>query len=1069
MYPFKPEIKPGEPSLRIGNRLPDNSANLAFVDGPVLESRYTVELFNYTFTENGLLQVDFDSDFYVDKNRILRNEKDAALIPFENILLTNLYRIDGKNQIPLWYQYTPRFYHYEVNPPSRPDPAGHIWYTGQNIEIYHGETKITDGFEIELILANPNIPNVYRVEIYSNFTASENNLYYVKYSKCDANGDNRRYGFTEVYNCVPYFRYLGSQQENINTVVLSQPGERLFALKKLPNEDGYVCYVPESSEQVNRTPVLFRWRVKGIIENQEGGPVRVIYSPWKSEPIYRKESLFEEDYISYLGKTRYIDGDGIAVKILAENISSIFDDVPDEVVLEHQIWQNGQWAEDSGQIVQLDYDGKQVSAYTTALTEAVSRFPGIAEHSYRVHNTYLTIEGYIDPPVDEPAVITNVSKYSKGATATSNLNTSHFPERSSPTDAIDGFKTTFSLARFMGFFNFPPIVYDVDGSIIAGSTHSMWYARSAESSNPPETPVTTTVNFNGVKNINKVQITLGQEGTLTKIELLISGGSTVNIPIPDVKKDDTNRYYIWTTSSPVNNCTGVKVTVTPTKWQTRKTKRFLFFKISSAKYQTGFDIVEIDAFDYYDPDPLVWSRKVAIPVSVKEDTLRRLNLYEIMEEEGLLPPSEIPLSNVKYKITFGDCTDPQAVIDYNPNISFSLEHKRTGAPILPEADGNFVLTYNQAENAFIVPQVESSEVLFSRKFSATSYSDENIYIASFDDLDVDEMWLPRIHNGRVLIENPVKKVRYEYYIPEYGTQCFYPESPYMYSEQEPVEYIDNYTIKVSKTPMHVVCDIFGEPMGENEHYFLNVYTLNSDGEKVPLPIVSWNIFTGEIKLGRPINTRDKIYCDYYYRQDYYLYYGFADPRPDNNNFYYLDLNPLPGHVCTYPVPDPVTGELSGALQELATWEVLQNKAVYLYILPAFTYSLSSDEPPEPTDGPTLRHVIVERDVVPEFPEGALLLGKIHLNNPVIPEVIKVTDCRRRGGGFKDGLSLEVIKQKHREAESIWDIGILDGRPYPSNGVIELTVPKGFDGQEGLIREIIKKWVAFGVHTFIKYE
>src|SRR5690606_14910084 len=133
-------------------------------------------------------------------------------------------------------------------------------------------------------------------------TASENNLYYVKYSKCDANGDNRRYGFTEVYNCVPYFRYLGSQQEDINTVILSQPGERLFALKKLPNEDGYVCYVPESSEQVNRTPVLFRWRVKGIIENQEGGPARVIYSPWKSEPIYRKESLFEEDYISYLGK-----------------------------------------------------------------------------------------------------------------------------------------------------------------------------------------------------------------------------------------------------------------------------------------------------------------------------------------------------------------------------------------------------------------------------------------------------------------------------------------------------------------------------------------------------------------------------------------------------------------------------------------------------------------------------------------------------------------------------------------------------------------------------------------------
>ena len=46
MYPFKPEIKPGEPSLRIGNRLPVNGVTLAFVDGPVLESRYTVEFFN---------------------------------------------------------------------------------------------------------------------------------------------------------------------------------------------------------------------------------------------------------------------------------------------------------------------------------------------------------------------------------------------------------------------------------------------------------------------------------------------------------------------------------------------------------------------------------------------------------------------------------------------------------------------------------------------------------------------------------------------------------------------------------------------------------------------------------------------------------------------------------------------------------------------------------------------------------------------------------------------------------------------------------------------------------------
>lgn len=1086
-HPFKPEIEAGEPTLRIGNRLPDGSVNLAFIDGPPLESENTVELFSYALSESGLSQVDFQSDFYVDSNRILRNKQDIAKVPIEDILITNLYKVDGEKEIPLWYTYTTRFYHYEVTPPTKADATGRVWYAGQNIEILHGETRVTDNFEIEIV--ETDTPNVYKVIVYSNFTASEDDFYYIKYSRCNADGSNRRYGFSELYNCTPYFTYVGSEPENIAAVVSAPPKERIFALEKLHNEDGYIIYVPENTDLVDRTPVLFRWRVQGLIKDSNGVVTKTYYSAWKSEPIFKKESLFEEDYFDYTGKPRYIDSGGIAVKTLANNTYLLLGAPADEILVEHEIWEDNKWVKDAGNIVAIDYNPSEdtITAYTTKSTGAVSRQPGLAEHSYRVHHTYMTIEGYLDPPVDEPAVMTNVAKKSKGASATTNCNYSHFPEHSIPEDAIDGYHGTvakkFDILGILGVLNLGPIISDIISGIIIGSTSGKWYARSKESTDPPTTPTTTTVNFNGAKNINRVEVTMGEKGSISKLELLRNDGSATTIPITRSVTTSSHRTFIWESNpatEPIPNCTGVRVTVAPSKWKTRSAKYLLgLIKLSSAKYQTGFDIFEIDAYDYYDPDPLTWSRKVAIPITAKEDMPLKLRLYDIIKDNDLLPPEDLPKSDIYYKITFGDTTDPDLVCDYNPFVSFFFEKKQITwkgllpiteyAPARPHEDGTFTLSYNDASTANVMPQVESSEVMFSQKFSATSYSGTNIYMVPFEDLNSDEMWLPQIHNGRMLIDNPAEKLRFEYYIPEYGAQCFYPDLPYMYSKQEPAEYIDNYTIRVSKTPMHVVCDESGAPTGEGGHYFLRVYTEALNGEPSYLPIINWNIFTGEIRLGRSITPQDTVYCDYYYKQEHYIYQGFYDHSSER--FYYLDLNPMPGHVCTYPLPDPITGELAGVPEELPTWEVLNNKAVYLYIMPTFSYSLdfSKGEAPIPAEGAVLRHVITERDETPELPPGALLLGKIHLNNPVIPDIIKVTDCRRRGGGFKDTLSLDVIKQKHKEAESIWDIGTLDGRPYPSNGVIELTVPIEFKGREEEIKEIVKKWTAFGVYVFIKCE
>jgi hypothetical protein len=178
----------------------------------------------------------------------------------------------------------------------------------------------------------------------------------------------------------------------------------------------------------------------------------------------------------------------------------------------------------------------------------------------------------------------------------------------------------------------------------------------------------------------------------------------------------------------------------------------------------------------------------------------------------------------------------------------------------------------------------------------------------------------------------------------------------------------------------------------------------------------------------------------------------------------LDLNPLPGHVFTYP--------LNGLGQEVASSNLL-DKTIYLYILPSFTFNYNTAEIIDSSTS-VLRHMIIDRNASEDaisFPPGSLILGKINLTIPVVPSMVQCIDTRCHGGGFKDNLDSNTIDKIHPDAMSVFDIGTWDGLPYPCNCVIEVTLPLSVKNKfsEQQIKDILDKYVAFGSYVFIRYE
>jgi hypothetical protein len=1048
LYRYLEEIANGEPRLRVGKMLPQESVNLAYISGPVLNSAEAIELFDYSrnVPENTTVYDVFETKLFASTGRLLCDQQGKARIPIEDVVLTGLYKDNGGGDYtPLFYYYKTRFCHYEKNPPLSDIVDGNVRiYKGQNIKVKIGGSIVTDGYVIGLQATKKD--GVWMAYIYSVFISSKENIYTVSYSKCTSDGTSVNYGFEEVCNSTALY-----EKTSLENVKNAPDGTKVFALEKTIAENGYRVYAAKDVDSTERFPVIFRWRV--VAKNG-------MISYWKSDTVLNPNLLFDDDFDS-----EYFKDGNLVWKKICEDITTIFTANTGLSSLEKQIWSEGEWVDDSDNKVILQYLGNVIVASTQENTgTSISGF-GTFKREYPLSSVPLTFEAWLDPPdvTVTPIIATNVASSEQGATVTSDLRECDYPEHSDPVMAIDGGNPATS-AQF-------------------GLNGAVWYGRTSKIFEvPAKNPVTTTVNLAKATLIHELRIIMGGHGSISKLEVVTSNGSVISVwaeksDVPPQSPNSVNeigRKYIYRNNAGISDVTQIILTVEPYFWR------------EGISHKSQFDIHEIVAINEYNPPDVSknWYRKVSKTFTVGKNAPTILDAKNFLSSLGLIPEGYAK-SNLRYRVLIGDYTyqlDGSNIRPVNPYISInfikdSQNIYSSGYQSIESDEGEVIFSYDDLsdQNMKTVLCIFGCEeqATFSKLFalqSRNSGKGGGIHILPFDGLDPDEIWRVAVNNGRTTREkclNVVNDIRnnlfLDYYLPEFERQAFFPVQPYMYSEEEEVSITGVNTVKITHIPMAVECDNDGNPVN------LKIY-IDVNGIETQLRIENWNIFTGEITVDYRFSPQDLVYADYYYEMTDYIYKGYSDIS--NQKFFYLDLNPMPGHFYS-----DKEGNLRPSIE-------LLDKKVYLYILPSFIYNEETCEADSP-EGCVLRHLIVTNDVTEEtvlnqiytINAYSIVLGRISLSRASVPSLTTCIDARQLGGGFKPELSNKLVRSLHKEAESVWDAGCWDGKPYPSNGVIEISLPKGIlkvndpvNGKftEEEVREIINQYVAYGTYVFVQY-
>ena len=219
--------------------------------------------------------------------------------------------------------------------------------------------------------------------------------------------------------------------------------------------------------------------------------------------------------------------------------------------------------------------------------------------------------------------------------------------------------------------------------------------------------------------------------------------------------------------------------------------------------------------------------------------------------------------------------------------------------------------------------------------------------------------------------------------------------------------------------------------------------------------------TGEIYLEERISFKDDIYVTYLIEENTLEYKGYYDEALDE--FIELNLNPTTGHQFTYM--------REGAVENLQGIELL-DKEIFIYLLPYRSVYYKKTV----TNAHAVRHVFhkEEWERIKESQPAAILLAQIQVQENTKKEDIIIMDARKRGGGLKESIKEEDIRERTNQTSAFWDIGSFDGMAYYKNGVLIVRLPEkvlisnGGQFTEDEIKKTLSKYMAYGVHPIIEY-
>lgn len=309
-------------SIRVGENIPQNSANLAYVHSPGISPSSNLNITDLTsqIKENGLDNgLEREVTVFPDKDFLLRELDGDYRFATPDVIITDEYSIPATKQDkprPLYYEaetkglfdakgamvydYLNGYIDTPILKPKNfaeylsPKP-NELLYLGSKIQVTNLDgTSLENGKEYKVKLVQQEgegvPPNAYRIVVYTNFKGNKDATYLVRYEKYNMNGTHAS-DHTEILNAYSFFTQ--TEKESITNLIANSKIEgewnpaldqKKFSVEATENGD-YLLYAPSrvitADENGVRPSQQFKYRINGFLQNKfneyNPGKVRIGY------------------------------------------------------------------------------------------------------------------------------------------------------------------------------------------------------------------------------------------------------------------------------------------------------------------------------------------------------------------------------------------------------------------------------------------------------------------------------------------------------------------------------------------------------------------------------------------------------------------------------------------------------------------------------------------------------------------------------------------------------------------------------------------------------------------------
>lgn len=906
--------------VRIGNRVPKDAVNLAYVHIPAINSSENVlitELSN-TVLENSKNDQVRDIFMHPDRSLLLHTEDGKHELPTVDVSMTNIF----KDDTPLYYAHKLTHMHYDNN---GPDEYG--MYEGNGITIVDRKgVPIDRPYRIQLVSTDKH--KLYEVIVFTAFNDTESDTYSVVYNAVTMTAEGRTEtisGYREKLNLTRAFTKINSLESMLPLISQSRSNP-IYYQGNGTNPAYSKFYVPTPPIKDRRRPVLFRYQV--AVEIDIKGKKYIFSTPWMPNSVLNVMSLTNDE------KAEYPNGSKL---ITAETAEQIMRGYVEDSYLYHIYAKKKYFVISNDDKVKTftRIDGSSpVYARTDVSTDPVD---GQFKVPMKVQKTRQAVveEGIVAfrvRPIKGPDKTKSVISFIvDGSQSMGRFDHDGSYRRNLVQSITQSGQDFYDGVEVNGYYyqnGYVPIREEFSDNIDEFLT-KFDEIRNDQDITKPAPAVTQAINdLDAVKStytkrVKKTVVVLtdGEFVSISRLTELIEMAQSKGISLSIIT---FNRFKEL---KAVCDPHGV-LCINALDVRTGMDLRYFFFELGgleeSIYLKDELDVlitarfsmspvdndIEVTSLDFSKTKP---NGKVDDPLGqyLPEEVINQRLRYglEIILKDG------VGLGRVE---TVEDLPvdDPMKLTIYMKD----FPKDRT----LASFNGKDLIAINAlfSPNTYrIFAHCESYEYEFNHTY-AVRYNDTNqIKVLPPREKDASLSWYPRIKNGRFerfFVDQSGKPLTYTYSVPEYYKQQFIKDMgvPYARILDERPQVLNETQIKVMHFPMHI------ETSGG---IVTNVEVL-VNGK--PVNVISWNKFDGIFDLDGFITNNDNIRVSYDYLEDSYVYRGYTDA---DGKFWSLDLNPSAGHYVT------IRDRLDQEIKDVPSFALI-NETIYLYLKPTGKYT-----------------------------------------------------------------------------------------------------------------------------------